>query len=58
MRTLTIYLTTESPLAIRADHSTTGAGTIDYIPGSSFVGGWLPSIATCIQKGQNLRASF
>src|SRR5579859_8124429 len=39
MRTLSLHLKTESPLAIRADHAPTGSDMISYIPGTTLVGG-------------------
>jgi CRISPR-associated protein Csx10 len=39
MRALSLHLTTESPLAIRADHAPTGSDMISYIPGTTLVGG-------------------
>jgi CRISPR-associated Csx10 family RAMP protein len=39
MRQISIQLTTESPLAIRADHAPRGAEVASYIPGTAFIGG-------------------
>lgn len=39
MKYLSIRMSTDSPLAIRSDHTAWGAAGIRYIPGTTFVGG-------------------
>jgi CRISPR-associated protein Csx10 len=39
MKQISIQLTAESPLAIRADHAPGGAAAATYIPGTAFIGG-------------------
>src|SRR5882724_10422564 len=57
MRVLSLYLRTESPLAIRADHAPTGSDMIGYIPGTTVVGG-LASVHRALKLEREEFASF
>lgn len=57
MRLLSLHLTVESPLAIRADHAAGGAAGAGYIPGSTLLGS-LASLYRLLYDGKEEMEAF